>query len=55
MQSAAFQLLKDDSHNFLKGMPPKAMASLRRQAIDMVLGTDMKQVGGRGGRDERRC
>ena len=44
LQSAAFRLMQEDSLNFLKGMPPKALTALRKQVIEMVLGTDMKQV-----------
>jgi hypothetical protein len=35
--------------NFLRKMPQKAIEVLRKQIIDMVLATDMKQAGsGRG-------
>ena len=43
-QSSAFQLLRDDSFNFLKDTPPGILTLLRKQTIEMVLGTDMKQV-----------
>jgi cAMP-specific phosphodiesterase 4/high affinity cAMP-specific and IBMX-insensitive 3',5'-cyclic phosphodiesterase 8 len=43
MQAAAFQVLRQDSHNFLQDLQPKARALARRQIIDMVLATDMKQ------------
>ncbi|GAX77145.1 hypothetical protein CEUSTIGMA_g4591.t1 [Chlamydomonas eustigma] len=41
--SSAFSLLADDQRNFLKNMPLKAREVFRKQVIDMVLSTDMKQ------------
>ena len=41
--SAAFSMLKDPSHNFLRAMPPKARSPFRKQVIEAVLATDMKQ------------
>ena len=47
--SATWILLKEDRCNFLRKMPQKAIEVLRKQIIDMVLATDMKQAGsGRG-------
>lgn len=43
--SAAWITLTEDRHNFLRKMPQKAVDVLRKQIIDMVLATDMKQVG----------
>ena len=42
--ASAFGLMKDDSYDFLKGLQPKLRTNLRKQVIDMVLATDMKQV-----------
>ena len=42
--SATWILLMEDGHNFLRKMPQKAVDVLRKQIIDMVLATDMKQV-----------
>ena len=42
--ASAFALMKDDSYDFLKGLQPKLRTNLRKQVIDMVLATDMKQV-----------
>ena len=36
-QAAAFMLLQDNSYNFLKSMPTKAKAGLRKQAIEAVV------------------
>ena len=41
--SAAFSMLKDPSHDFLRAMPPKARSPFRKQVIEAVLATDMKQ------------
>ena len=41
--SAAFALLRDPSYNFLEDMPAKSKASFRKQVIDAVMATDMKQ------------
>ena len=41
--AAAFALLKDPCHDFLDAMPPKARISFRKQVIEAVLATDMKQ------------
>ena len=42
--SATWLLLKEEQFNFLCKMSPKAIDVLRKQVIDMVLATDMKQV-----------
>ena len=42
--SATWLLLKEERFNFLRKMPQKAVDVLRKQVIDMVLATDMKQV-----------
>ena len=42
--SATWLLLKEEQFNFLRKMSPKAIDVLRKQVIDMVLATDMKQV-----------
>ena len=36
-------MLQDEQYDFLKNMPAKARESLRKQVIEMVLATDMKQ------------
>ena len=43
--AAAFGLMRNDDLDFLKGLQPKVRTTLRKQVIDMVLATDMKQVG----------
>ena len=35
--------MQDDSYNFLKAMPPKAKAGLRRQAIEAVVSSSAIQ------------
>ena len=42
-QSSTFKMLQDEQYDFLKNMPAKARESLRKQVIEMVLATDMKQ------------
>ena len=42
--SATWILMMEDQYNFLRKMPQKAIDVLRKQIIDMVLATDMKQV-----------
>ena len=42
--SAAFSLMQTEPDlNFLEGMAPKALSAMRKQSIDAVLATDMKQ------------
>lgn len=41
--AASFQLMNTDEYNFLPKMPHKAKEIMRKQIIDMVLATDMKQ------------
>ena len=42
--SAAFSLMQTEPDlNFLEGMAPKALSAMRKQCIDAVLATDMKQ------------
>lgn len=41
--AAAFALLQRPGCNFLSGLPDKSLAAFRRQVIEMVLATDMKQ------------
>ena len=43
--SATWRMLKEDRFNFLQKMPSKALESLRKLLIEMVLATDMKQAG----------
>ena len=41
--SASFTLLQDPTLDFLEGMSGKSRASFRKQVIEAVLATDMKQ------------
>ncbi|GIL91655.1 hypothetical protein Vretimale_9589 [Volvox reticuliferus] len=41
--AASFQLMNSDEYNFLRKMPNKLRETLRKQIIEMVLATDMKQ------------
>ncbi|GAX75245.1 hypothetical protein CEUSTIGMA_g2690.t1 [Chlamydomonas eustigma] len=41
--AATFQLLNSDQYNFLPKIQHKAMEAIRKQVIEMVLATDMKQ------------
>ncbi len=41
--ASAFALLKDPSYDFLEAMPSKARSTFRKQVIEAVLATDMKQ------------
>jgi len=41
--AASFQLLNSEEYNFLRKLPPKMKDTLRKQTIEMVLVTDMKQ------------
>ncbi|GAX77392.1 hypothetical protein CEUSTIGMA_g4838.t1 [Chlamydomonas eustigma] len=41
--AAAFSLLQEDPYNFLLELSPKTRALLRKESIDLVLATDMKQ------------
>ena len=52
--SATWILMMEEGHNFLRKMPQKAVDVLRKQIIDMVLATDMKQVRESEGREEVR-
>ena len=48
--AATWMKLKAEQHNFLKKLPAKALEYLRKLVIDMILSTDMKQVGVRSER-----
>ena len=41
--SAAFALLQEPSLDFMEGTPAKARGAFRKQVIEAVLATDMKQ------------
>ena len=43
--SAAYTLLRESQYNFMGRSSQKVKDLLRAQVIDMVLATDMKQVG----------
>eukprot|EP00798_Chlamydomonas_sp_ICE-L_P000521 gene521-1934_t len=44
--ASAFLILKEDRFNFIHRLPTGVKSSLRTQAIDMILATDMKQEAG---------